>query len=177
MKVRMSRAVLTFAAAIAATVTFTTTPALASTPVPANSDTSSSAAVTLPPSAITAHAAARPAAQPATDCAWYSPPLIGIYTYLGTIICEYTPLPAAQFPNGTWEVWAIGTSHAVWTAWESTSGAWDTASLGGSGYSAPWIVAQNGWGLTIGVSSSSGRHYCDNRSNSQNGGWTGWFTC
>jgi hypothetical protein len=152
MKMRMSRAVLAFAAAVAATLTLTATPALAST------------------------------SAPATDCGWFSPQGIGTETYLGTIICDpgYTTLPAVYFKaDGTWEEFAIGTSHAIWTAWDNTSGDWDEASLGGLGYSAPWIVAQSadGWGLTIGVSSSSGGHYCDNREDSPSAPWTGWFKC
>jgi hypothetical protein len=171
MKMRMSRAVLASAAVVAATVTLTTTPALASSSAPATTPQFL---------VITAHGAARPTAvQPADDCAWYSPPGIGTLTYLGTIICGgvYADLPLVEFPNGTYEGFAIGTSHAVWTAWDNTSGAWATASLGGLGYSAPWIVTQNGWGLTLGVSSSSGGHYCDNREDSPSGGWTGWFKC
>jgi hypothetical protein len=152
MKSRMTRMVLAFAAVFAATVTLTTTSALASTPAPA-------------------------AAQPATSCPWFSPPIGSNITYLGTIICEYQPLPTVGLPNNTLETFAVGTSHAVWTAWSNTSGSWDTASLGGLGYSAPWIVAHNGWGLTLGVSSASGGHYCDNRADSPSGGWTGWFAC
>lgn len=171
MKMKMSRAVLACAAAVAATVTLTTTSALASTSAPAT---------TPHPSVITAHGAARPAAvQPATDCAWYTPPGIGATVYLGDIICDagYTDLPLVQFPNATYEVFAIGTSHAIWTAYNDIYSAWHRASLGGLGYSAPWIVSQHGWALTIGVSSSSGGHYCDNRGDSQSGGWTGWFKC
>jgi hypothetical protein len=148
----MTRMALAFAAVFAATVTLTTTSALASTPAPA-------------------------AAQPATSCTWFSPSVNGVVTDLGTIICEYEPLPLVEFPNGTVTTFAVGTSHAVYTAWTNTSGSWDTASLGGLGYSAPWIVAHNGWGLTLGVSSASGGHYCDNRADSPSGGWTGWVKC
>jgi hypothetical protein len=163
MKTIMSRAVLAVAAAVAATVTLSVTPALASTSAPV----------------IAAHDAQPAAAQADTICGWFSPQGIGISTFLGEIICDpgYTTLPAVEFPNGTWEEFAIGTSHAIWTAWDNTSGDWDEASLGGLGYSAPWIVAQDGWGLTIGVSSSSGGHYCDNREDSESSGWTGWFQC
>ena len=171
MRFKSSRAALAVGATLVAATTLTVTPALAST---------SASAATSRPSAVTAYDAARPAlAQPATSCTWNSPPGIGNYDPdLGTIICEYEPLPVVEFPNGTFETFAVGTSHAVWTAWDNGSGNWTTASLGGPGaYSAPWIVAQNGWGLTLAVSNSSGRHYCDNRGNSQSSGWTGWFTC
>lgn len=163
MKVRMSHTVLACAAAVAATVTLAAAPALARTMAPAT---------TPRPALVTAHGSVRPA----DDCPW----LVienGVTIELGTVICEYLPGPTVGFPNGTEETFAIGTSHAIWTAWDNTAGTWAEASLGGLGYSAPWIVTQNGWGLTLGVSSSSGGHYCDNREDSPSGGWTGWFKC
>jgi hypothetical protein len=166
MKMRMSRALLAVAATVAATAMFTTTSASASTPA---------RAITPPhPSAITAHGAA--VAQSATDCPWFFNDN-GVFVNVGTVICAYQPGPYVEFPNGTEETFAIGTSHAIWTAWNNTSGVVSAASLGGLGYSTPWIVTQSGWGLTLGVSSSSGGHYCDNRGDSESSGWTGWFKC
>jgi hypothetical protein len=144
----MSRAVLTFAAAFAATVTLAATPALASTP---------------------AHAAA----QPASDCDW----ITNNGYDLGTIICEYGVLYVG-LPNDTAEMFAVGTSHAVWTAWQaSPGGAWDTKSLGGSAYSYLWLVQQSGWNMTIAYSSSSGQNTCINRGNTASSGWGSWFKC
>lgn len=158
MKMRMSRAVLTFAAAIAATVTLAATPALASTP-----------ATTLHPSAIPAHGAA----QPASDCTWIS----NNGYILGTIICEYGVLYVG-LPNDTAEMFAVGTSHAVYTAWQpSPGGAWDTKSLGGSAYSYLWLVQQSGWNMTIAYSSSSGQNTCINRGDTASSGWGSWFKC
>lgn len=166
MKMRMSRAVPALAAAVVTTVTLAATPALASTSAPAP---------TPRPSAVTALPTA---AQPATtNCDWYSPAGYGTRTYLGTIICDYgTNRIPLSFPNGTVEVFAIGTSHAIWTAWDNTSGGWSRASMGGLAYSGVTIYQnnQNPWILEITVYSSSGGLYCNFRGGTPSSGWSGW---
>lgn len=173
MKIRMSRTILTVAAAIAATVTLATAPALASTSAPA-----------LHPSAITVDGAARPAAAQAENtCYWYGQNPNGSLTLLGVVLCDGAygsgVSRAVTFPNGTEEVFAVGTSHAVWTAWTDTSGGWHRQALGGSAYSSVTVKqnASNGWELTIVVSSSSGQHMCLNRGGTASSGWGSWFTC
>lgn len=152
----MSGRVLAFAAAVAATVTLTTTSALASTSAPA---------ATPHPSVITAQGAA----QPAADCSRYATN----GKLLGTIICGYG-VSYAYFPNGTQEEFVVGTSHAVWTAWNNTSGSWSEKSMGGLAYSAVTVKKQSGYALEITVLSSSGGTYCNFRGGLVNSGWSGW---
>lgn len=160
MKIRMSLVVPAFAAAVAA-AGLTVTPALASTSAPA---TASRPAITA------AQGTARPtAAQPATNCPWTA----SNGQKLGTIICEYG-ISLVPFPNGTEEAFAVGTSHAVWTAWDNTSGNWSEESMGGLAYSAVTVKAHNGWSVEITVQSSSGGTYCNYRGGSQDSGWSGW---
>lgn len=171
MKIRMSRTALTFAAAIAAAVTLTTTPALASTPAPAA--TSHSSVITPQshyPPGITEHGVA----QPATNCPWITNSGVIVP---GTIICEYGD-SSVIFPNGTEEDFAVGTSHAVWTAWDNLSGNWDTKSMGGPGaFSEVQILRTGGWNVEIAVNTSSNIRVCDNRGNSPSAGWSGWGSC
>jgi hypothetical protein len=165
MKMRMSRALLGIAALAAPTVLLTATPTLASTSAPAIA----------PRFSVTAtHGTTRPdAARPATDCEWEF--TVGNVTYaLGTIICEYGSV-LVKFPNGSYEDFAVGTSHAVWTAWGSAgSDNWDTKSMGGSAYSPVTIVSHNGWAMEISILSSTPTKYCDLRGSSQSSGWSGW---
>jgi hypothetical protein len=113
------------------------------------------------------------AAQPATDCTWFA----SNGTNLGTIICEYGHTDDPElFPNGTLESFAIGTSHAVYTAWADTSGNWHTTSLGGYATSGV-TVRQSGWALEILVKGQNGGTYCKFRGDTQTSGWSSdWST-
>lgn len=141
MNTRMSRRVLAFGAAFAATTALTTTSALASTPAAT------------------------------TTCPWTA----SNGTNLGTVICGYgTSL--VYFPNGTAEGFAVGTSHAVWTAWNNTSGKWSEESMGGSAYSAVTVKSSDGWSVEITYQDASDTTHCDFRGSTQSSGWSGWST-
>ena len=150
MKKSMTRRVSALAAAAVAMVALTASPALAS------------------PSARATPLRAL------SVCFWWSP---NGY-FLGNIICEYGD-NSVGFPNGTEEDFAVGTSHAVWTAWnngQNGGGTWFTQSMGGSAYSSVQVVFQNGWQVEIAMQDSRGITHCDFRGGTQNSGWSGWRT-
>jgi hypothetical protein len=162
----MSRAVLTLAAAAAAAVALTAAPALASTPAP-----------TAPPlaSVTAAPGTTRPAAaQPElTDCPWT---FHGVN--VGTYICQYGTVTIPDFfPNGTYQGFAVGTSHAIWTAWTDPSGGVHRQSLGGYADSGVSVFYQVGWALVIDVTGKDGGTWCDDRGSAPSSGWGGWYAC
>lgn len=155
MKMIMSRALLGAAAAVTATVMLTATPALAST-APTNS-----------------------LVQQGSTCNWSAQYYVssgGYYSAagLGTVICSYGATPFIEFPNGVWETFAVGTSHAIWTAWVNSSGDWEETSMGGLAYSPVTVVQQDGYEVEISVLSSSGGEYCNFRGDTASSGWSGW---
>jgi hypothetical protein len=151
----MPRTLLGVAATVTATVMLTATPALAST-APTNS-----------------------LVQQGSTCNWsasYSLDgggLLSIET-LGTVICNYGATPFIEFPNGTWETFAVGTSHAIWTAWVNSAGGWAEQSMGGLAYSPVTVVEHDGYEVEISVLSSSGGKYCNFRGDTASSGWSGW---
>jgi hypothetical protein len=99
----------------------------------------------------------------------------------GTIICAYG-VSTAVFPNGAEESFAVGTSHAVYTAWNASAGStsWDEESFGGNAISGV-TIQQDGWYLHISAQGDGGPTYCmdrgaDGTANSTSG-WSSWYEC
>ena len=168
MKARTSCAVFAFGAVIAATVGLTAIPARADTlttitPSPTcNGNTGPWVVTVIANSSVGQHPETLP----------------------GTVICAYGE-STAVFPNGTQESFAIGTSHAVWTAWNSSQGgtSWAEESMGGNAISGVTILQgeQDGWFLRIKAQGDGGPTYCNDRgaegSANSASGWSGWYEC
>jgi len=163
MKTRTSRAVFAFGAVVAAAMGLTAAPAWAGTLTtiyPGNSCTG-------------------------TTGDWIVTVVDGTYQFpdklAGTIICAYGATTAI-LPNGSEESFAIGTSHAVWTAWNGSEGSnsWNEESFGGNAISGVTVV-QDGWYLHISAQGDGGPTYCRNRgadgTATSSSGWTGWYEC
>lgn len=99
----------------------------------------------------------------------------------GTIICAYG-VSTAVFPNGAEESFAVGTSHAVYTAWNASAGStlFDEESFGGNAISGV-TIQQDGWYLHISAQGDGGPTYCMDRgadgTASSTSGWTSWYEC
>ena len=99
----------------------------------------------------------------------------------GTVICKYGETTAV-FPNDSEESFAIGTSHAVWTAWNGSEGSnsWDEESMGGNAISGV-TIQQDGWYLHISAQGDGGPTYCNDRgadgTATASSGWSGWYEC
>ncbi|MDK9500904.1 hypothetical protein QEZ40_006931 [Streptomyces katrae] len=90
----------------------------------------------------------------------------------GDYICEYGEA-WQTFPNGTRQVFIVGTDFAVWTRYSNTSGGWSGwESMGGTVRSGVRIEGNNTWNPTISVVGMDGERWSRHRLNS--GSWTGW---
>jgi hypothetical protein len=164
MKTRTSSAVFAFGAVIAAAVGFTAIPAQASTlttisPSPTCNGTTGAWIVTN----VGNGSGQFPEQLP------------------GTVICKYGETTAV-FPNNAEESFAIGTSHAVWTAWNGSAGStsWNEESMGGNAISGV-TIQQDGWYLHISAQGDGGPTYCNDRgadgTATSSSGWSGWYEC
>jgi hypothetical protein len=157
MRMSISRAALMSAAAIAAALAFTVTPASASQ--------NHNSGVTIYPSGATIHGRAHHLSY----CNWQG----------GTYICQYGITGPVIFPSGQEEYWVIGTDNAVWTYWNDVNGNWHWTSQGG--YATSGVdVAQygNGWSLIIDVWGYGHTSiWCKDRGDSQFSGWGNWYEC
>ncbi|MFJ3876162.1 hypothetical protein ACIPW5_01730 [Streptomyces sp. NPDC090077] len=114
-----------------------------------------------------ASAAPAPAPNPAAAAGYCHVAGLG-----GDYICEYGEA-WQTFPNGTRQVFIVGTDFAVWTRWNNTGGGWsDWQSLGGTVRSGVRIEGNNTWTPTISVVGMDGERWYRHRLNS--GSWTGW---
>ncbi|MGE7390700.1 hypothetical protein ACQKM2_35005 [Streptomyces sp. NPDC004126] len=90
----------------------------------------------------------------------------------GDYICEYGEA-WQTFPNGTRQVFIVGTDFAVWTRYSNTGGGWSGwESMGGTVRSGVRIEGNNSWNPTISVVGMDGERWFRHRLNS--GSWTGW---
>jgi hypothetical protein len=88
-----------------------------------------------------------------------------------------------DFPNGSVEVFVVGSNKALWTRWTTgtnSSGGWSNwASLGGQcpcGYAPGLLKSGEGtWHPTVIMIGSDYNGWYRSRSNS--GGWSGWWCC
>jgi hypothetical protein len=66
----------------------------------------------------------------AAECVQKSTIVDGI-EFRGRRLCYYG-IGANYFPDGTLQIWVVGTDHAVWTRWVTTGGVFsDWVSMGG----------------------------------------------
>jgi hypothetical protein len=160
MRMKVSRTALAVAAALAAAMTLSGTPAMASP--------GSSSAVTANRSAVTTHGPRSAAPRASGYCNWNG----------GTYICNDGILGPYTFPDGQKEYWVIGTNHQVWTYWDEANGVWHWTSLGGYADTGASYVYYSGWAVTIEVIGSDHNSiYCDVRGDTQYSGWSGWKLC
>lgn len=102
----------------------------------------------------------------------------------GTFYCDspsYEPMP-----NGYVETFVIGTNHAVWTRWSSSSGLSSWKSLGGTCLNPlpnyigedtgiDWTNPSNGWNWIIECVGAGGHLFFKERVGSAAGSWTAWY--
>ena len=85
-----------------------------------------------------------------------------------------------QFPNGSWEVFVVGTNNQVWTRWNSSSGLSSWTSLSGQCLFNVLITGvdpNDGWHITIACTAvGSGVTYYNKRIGEASGHWIGWGT-
>ncbi|MFK0137009.1 hypothetical protein [Streptomyces murinus] len=88
--------------------------------------------------------------------------------------CGYT-VTSEPLPNGTEQVFVIGTDRAVWTNWSLPDGSWyGWESMGGvaqSGISI-WDVSDGGWVFSIVITGTDGNPW--HRTRSAGGTWSPW---
>jgi hypothetical protein len=88
--------------------------------------------------------------------------------------CSYT-VTSEPLPNGTQQLFVVGTDHAVWTDWSLPNGSWaGWQSLGGtveSGISI-WDVSDGGWVFSIVATGTDGNPW--HRTRSADGAWSPW---
>ncbi|WMX43965.1 hypothetical protein [Streptomyces roseicoloratus] len=90
----------------------------------------------------------------------------------GAYICEYGEA-WHTFPNGTRQVFVVGTDFAVWTRFNNTAGTWSSwQSLGGTVRSGVWVDGSGTWNPTISVVGMDGERWFRHRLSS--GSWTAW---
>jgi hypothetical protein len=103
----------------------------------------------------------------------------------GNIFCNTSI--GYEMPNGYEEVFGIGTDHAAWTRWTSSSGlsSWvslngicEVSSFGGTSIGIPAWNSQNEWNWTIQCIGSDGNYWYRSRVQTSGGSgyWTGWAT-
>ncbi|MFH9422860.1 hypothetical protein [Streptomyces sp. NPDC017529] len=89
----------------------------------------------------------------------------------GDYICEYGEA-WATFPDGSKQVFIIGSDFAVWTRWGSGNSWSNWQSLGGGARSGVRVDGNGTWTPTIGVVGNDGDRWYRHRLAS--GTWTGW---
>jgi hypothetical protein len=105
----------------------------------------------------------------------------------GTIFCNYAQ-PLYYFPDGTIQLFAIGTDYAVYTVWWSAhSGVSPWVDLGGQvkrpakigdtsdhAYDSPWVTGYPGYTPTVGVYGNRADFVYYTRTRSTAGTWGPW---
>jgi hypothetical protein len=98
----------------------------------------------------------------------------------GTIFCNTAVIYV--MPSGYEEAFAIGTNHAAYTRWTSSSGMNSWESMGGTceptsyGNTSIGIPDYSGWDWVIQCIGTNGSPYFRTRTGTSSGSWTGWQT-
>ncbi|GAA2155637.1 hypothetical protein GCM10009760_55740 [Kitasatospora kazusensis] len=88
--------------------------------------------------------------------------------------CSYT-VTSVTLPDGTKELFVVGTDHAVWTNWSYTNGSWSGWQSMGGGVESGITVggkADGGWSFFISATGTDGNTWY--RQRSANGYWGPW---
>jgi hypothetical protein len=125
-----------------------------------------------------AHASAGSDAAAASAVYITSDPVFGGRFYCGGAYesGNYNCEDGVVFGSSTFQVFVIGTDHAVWTIWTHNGGStWSNwVSLGGKGYSYVWFTNYHDNGaFTINVIGGDGNSWHKDRHS--NGTWSGWY--